>query len=120
MAKTNIDNQAVRGPGPGDKPEQEPVLESGTKKAGQEARDSLNNLNHAPSVPPPTEPHDEAKKAEAQPKLEPLNEAEKLQLAELERKSKMGRPMDQPSMREMHRLGVLRKRSKIAAANVKE
>ena len=97
MAKTNADNQADRAPVPGnDETKQEQTV-----------------------VGPPAAADAKAEAA-APAKLEPLTENEKLQLADLERKCKMGRPMDQPSMREMGILKVLRERSKIVPKKVKE
>lgn len=77
-----------------------PVVE--TEEAKAEAEDKVQTEAEAPSVKP-----------------EPLMTAnEKAELVELDRRSRMGRKIDQPTPREMERLGVLRVRSKVAPIEV--
>lgn len=78
-----------------------PVVE--TEEAKAEAEDKVQTEAEAPAV-----------EAEAPPvKPEPLTANEKAELVELDRRSRMGRKIDQPTPREMERLGLLRVRSKI-------
>ena len=85
---------------------------------GEGYEDLWNLLKAERAKREPEEPKAEKKAPAA--KLKPLTEKEKLELADLERRSKLGRKMDQPTIREMEKLGVLRKRSKIVPDEVKE
>ena len=69
-------------------------------------------VQHAPATDEQDEELivDEVPPAKPEP---PLNDHEKRELADLERRSLMGRKIDQPTMREMERLGILRRRSKV-------